>query len=223
VRKYARAATTPLPQPRAKRASLLDPYKPYLLERWNAGCHVGTALLREIRAHGYTGGRSIALDFIAAIRKQQGIAPMKRTGLPPQAASDPTIHPPTPRELAWLVLKRPEQVDEADQTSLRQVQQADPQLARAVTLAQEFAGLVRERQPAGLDSWLERTAASGLGDLGSFAGGIRRDYDAVKAALSSPYSNGVVEGNVNRVKYLKRQMYGRAKFDLLRKRVLHAA
>ena len=90
VRKYACAAATPMPQPRAKRSSLLDPYKPYLLERWNAGCHVGTELWREIAAQGYRGGRSIALEFVAAIRKQQGIAPMQRRHLPPQAASDPS-------------------------------------------------------------------------------------------------------------------------------------
>ena len=68
-----------------------------------------------------------------------------------------------------------------------------------------------------------RTAASGLSALQSFAGGIQRDYADVKAALSSVYSNGVVEGNVNRLKYLKRQMYGRAKYALLRKPVLYAA
>ena len=87
VRKYARAAAAPTPQPRAKRASLLDPYKAYLIERWNGGCHVGTELLCEIQKQGYQGSRSVALDFIAAIRRQQGVAPMKRRGLPAQAAS----------------------------------------------------------------------------------------------------------------------------------------
>ena len=82
--------------------------------------------------------------------------------------------------------------------------------------------MVRERQHERLDAWLERAEASGLSGVNSLASGIRRDYAAVKAALSSPYSNGVVEGNVNRLKYLKRQMYGRANFDLLRKRVLYA-
>lgn len=72
MRKYARAAAAPTPQPRAKRASLLDPYKAYLLDRWNAGCHVGTELLREIQKQGYHGSRSVVLDFIAAIRRQQG-------------------------------------------------------------------------------------------------------------------------------------------------------
>ena len=83
--------------------------------------------------------------------------------------------------------------------------------------------MVREREAVGLDNWLERAEASGPAALRSFAGGIRRDYAAVKAALTLPFSNGPVEGQINRLKFLKRQMYGRAKFDLLRKRVLYTA
>ena len=222
VRTYARAAAAPRPQPRAKRSSVLAPYKPYLLERWHAGCQVGTALLREIQAQGYRGGRSIVMDFIAAIRKEEGSTPMQRTEQSRQSTNEPRSRPPTPRELAWLVLQRPDQCVAADQVRLTHLQHAAPELERVVTLAQEFAVMVRERQPTRLDSWLERTATSGLGALQSFAGGIRRDYAAVRAALTLPFSNGVVEGNVNRLKFLKRQMYGRAKFDLLRKRVLYA-
>jgi transposase len=77
VRKYARATTAPPPQRRAKRPSLLDAYKPYLVARWNAGCHVGVDLLREIEAQGYQGGRSVAMDFVAAIRQQQGVGRKK--------------------------------------------------------------------------------------------------------------------------------------------------
>jgi len=222
VRKYARAAAAPTPQPRAKRVSLLDPYKSYLIERWNAGCHVGTELLREIQKQGYQGSRSIALDFVAAIRRQQGIAPMKRSGLPAQAASDPTLRPITPRELVWLVLQRPERLDEVEQARLMYARQAAPAVEKAVSLAQEFAVMVREREHEQLEHWLERADAGGQSALRSFAGGIRRDYAAVEAALKLPYSNGPVEGQVNRLKFLKRQMYGRAKFDLLRKRVLYA-
>ncbi|MDP9309399.1 MAG: ISL3 family transposase [Chloroflexota bacterium] len=223
VRTYARAARAPIPQPRGKRASLLEPYIPYLLERWNAGRHVGTELLREIEAQGYQGGRSIAMDFFAAIRKQQGVTPMRRVGLARHTAVNPVGKPPSSRELAWLVLQRPERLDEVEQAWVRQVRHADPKLELAVMLAQEFALMVRERHPDGLDTWLERIETSGLADLRSFAAGIRRDYAAVKAALTVAYSNGIVEGNINRLKYLKKQMYGRANFDLLRKRVLHAA
>ncbi len=223
VRKYARAAVAPTPQPRAKRGSLLDPHKSYLIERWNAGCHIGTKLLREIQKQGYMGSRSIALDFVAAIRRQQGIAPMKRSGLPPQAASDPTVRPITPRELVWLVLQRAERLDEAENARLMHARQTVAAVEEAVSLAQEFAVMVREREHEKLENWLERAEASGHRSLRRFAGGVRRDYAAVDAALRLPYSNGPVEGEINRLKYLKRQMYGRAKFDLLRKRVLYAA
>jgi transposase len=121
------------------------------------------------------------------------------------------------------VLKRPDKREEEEQAQLEQVRQAEPKLEAGVRLAEEFVVLVRERQQERLDNWLERVEGSGVRALKSFAGGIRRDYGAVRAALSSVYSNGVVEGNVNRIKFLKRQMYGRANFDLLRKRVLYAA
>ena len=90
-------------------------------------------------------------------------------------------------------------------------------------LAEEFAVMVRERGAERLDDWLEQAESSGVAALKSFAGGIRRDYGAVKAGLSVAYSNGVVEGHVNRLKCVKRQMFGRANFDLLRKRVVYAA
>jgi transposase len=96
-------------------------------------------------------------------------------------------------------------------------------LAAVVTLVEDFAVMVRERRAERLDAWLERATGSGVRTLKSFASGIRRDYAAVHAALSVAYSNGVVEGNVNRLKTVKRQMYGRANFDLLRKRVLYPA
>ena len=101
VRKYARATAAPLPQRRAHRPSVLDAYKPYLVARWNAGCHVGTDLLREIEAQGYQGGPSVAMEFVAAIRKQQGVGRKKRTGLPPQRASNPRPLAPTPHTLTW--------------------------------------------------------------------------------------------------------------------------
>jgi transposase len=89
-------------------------------------------------------------------------------------------------------------------------------------LSQEFVTLLKERQVQALDSWLKRAKESRVTELGSFAGGIRRDYAAVRAACSLPWSNGATEGHVNRLKFLKRQMFGRARLDLLRVKVLHA-
>ena len=84
-----------------------------------------------------------------------------------------------------------------------------------------FAGLVRQRQPAQLEAWLEQATASGLNAFKSLANGIRADDEAVKAGATLPWSTGPVEGQINRLKMLKRQMYGRAGIDLLRQRVMH--
>ena len=129
--------------------------------------------------------------------------------------------PLTPRTATWLILKRPNQFDDDDHRLLAQIRQLHPDLDAAITLVQDFAALLRNRRSTDLDDWLARTAASALPVLRSFAAGIQRDYDAVKAAASLGWSNGPVEGQVNRLKFIKRQMFGRANFDLLRRRVLY--
>jgi transposase len=90
------------------------------------------------------------------------------------------------------------------------------------TLTEVFAQMVRQRTPSALQTWIETVLTSGFPDLKRFATGLQHDA-AVHAALKLPYSNGQTEGHVTRLKFLKRQMYGRAKLDLLRQRVLHAA
>jgi transposase len=96
-----------------------------------------------------------------------------------------------------------------------------PDIAQAYPLVQSFQTMIRTRQVEQLDSWLEQVQASGVRELRRFALGLRQDYAAVRAALEYEWSQGQVEGQVNRLKQLKRQMYGRANFDLLRLRVLH--
>ncbi len=99
-------------------------------------------------------------------------------------------------------------------------QQAD--VAETIVLARDFAALVRTRQPDRLDDWLARATARALGAVQRFAHGLRDDYAAVKAGLTLPWSNGPVEGHINRLKLVKRQMFGRAKLDLLQRRFLLA-
>ena len=94
--------------------------------------------------------------------------------------------------------------------------------ALSYSLVQEFAEMLRQRQSSHFDEWLARADASGTAELQGFAAGLRRDYAAVFAALSLPFSNSQVEGQVNRLKMIKRTMFGQAKFDLLRQRVLAA-
>ena len=119
-------------------------------------------------------------------------------------------------------MRRPEQRTPDEQAHVAQIQQHDATIARLATLTEAFAQMVRQRTPSELRSWIETVLMSGLPDLKRFATGRQQDA-AVRAALELPYSNGQTEGQVTRLKLLKRQMYGRAKFDLLRQRVLHAA
>lgn len=98
-----------------------------------------------------------------------------------------------------------------------------PQIEKAKELAQEFSRIVRERSPTELCEWLRSATRSKLQEFVSFARGLSEDYPAVKNALRYEWSNGQLEGQVNRLKLIKREMYGRAKFDLLRARVLYSA
>src|SRR5262249_49510793 len=108
--------------------------------------------------------------------------------------------------------------DEKQQRARRHSQEGE--IAKAISLTQAFAALVRQRQPDQLETWLKRATASGLQAFQSFANGLRADYEAVKAGGTLMWSTGPVEGQINRLKMLKRQMYGRAGIGLLRQRVL---
>ena len=122
--------------------------------------------------------------------------------------------------MTWLVLRRATQRTEAEAQQLTQLRTQSPVVAEAIALAQDFAALVRQRQPAQLDPWLTRATASTLDALRRFATGLLEDYAAVKAGVTGPWSSGPVEGHINRLKMLKRQMFGRAHLDLLGHRFL---
>jgi transposase len=220
VRAYLQAPNFPERQPRSRQPSLLAPFKPYLVERWNAGCHTGTVLLREIMAQGYQGGQSLALAYITQLRKAAGIPPMRRVGVTGALITDPTQRVPSSRDLSWLVLRRSETRDASEQAQLEHLEASHAAVQQGIQLAQEFATMLRERQGAQLDAWLARAEASGLAPLVSFANGIRKDYAAVQAGLTLAWSNGPTEGHINRLKQVKRQMYGRANLDLLKLRLM---
>ncbi len=126
------------------------------------------------------------------------------------------------RQAAWLLVRRPAELDADEQGLVERLCATCPDVQAGSHLAQAFITLVRERASEVFDGWLERAEASGVPELHSFVTGVRRDYAAVAAALALPYSNGQVEGQITRLKLIKRAMYGRANFDLLRQRVLAA-
>jgi transposase len=189
----------------------LDPYRDYLLQQWAAGCHNGHQLFRELQVRGYRGGRSQVSAFIARLREQ----------LPLESAPRPAPRPPSPRALRWLLARRPDELDDEERTQVHALLATYPAVATAYALVQRFGRMVRDRQAADLETWLAETQASSIAELGSFVQGIQRDRAAVEAGLTLEWSQGQTEGHITRLKLLKRQMYGRAKFDLLRQRMLY--
>jgi transposase len=194
---------------------VLDPYKGHLLRRWEEGCHTASRLWREIRAMGYRSSYANVVRFLAPLRLPVGQRPSIHRERGP---SDPT---PTPRQVAMLVLQRPERLTAEQQALLARLCAADGTIAAARTLAREFATIARERQGERLDAWIADALAADIPDLRRFALGLLPDKRAIQAGLSEEWSNGPTEGHINRLKTLKRQMYGRAGFDLLRQRFLH--
>jgi transposase len=203
--------------------SLLDPYKAILLERWNAGCHTAMRLFRELRQQGYVGSYGLVAAYVRRVRQAQGLAHgQRRPRHPLPAVAEPPCQPLTPRRATWLVLRREAKRTAAEVRQLTQLRDQHAEVAEAIDLAQDFLSLVRQRQPTQLDPWLQRATASTLEALRRFATGLYEDYEAVKAGVTLPWSTGPVEGHINRLKMLKRQMFGRARLDLLSRRFLLA-
>jgi len=224
VFRFLRHTTFPERQPRRQfKASFLDPFKTSLTERWNVGCHNASKLFREMQTQGFTGHYGLVAAYVKRMRTAQGVTSKPRTATAPVKVTEPSEKPLTPKSATWLVLRREEKREDAkaDQELLAQIQAQNSELAKAIALSQDFAELVRQRQPEKLDGWLERATQSALKAFERFAGSLRNDYKAVKAGVTLPWSTGPVEGHINRLKMLKRQMFGRANIDLLKLRVLY--
>jgi transposase len=207
---------------RPKSQSKLTPYLPYLREQWAKGIHKGEQLFREIVDRGYTGSSSLLRVLLAQWRAE---LPTKRRQGParkPRLAASAGQRRLSSRSASFLMITLAEKQTTVQRQQVEQICQASEELHTAYLLSQEFVTMLHERNAEALDGWLKRAHESQVTEIRSFVKGIRRDYDAVRAACSLPWSNGIVEGHVNRLKFLKRQMFGRANLDLLRVKVLHA-
>ena len=203
--------------------SSLNPYKPYLLERWNAGCYTAMRLLRDLRQRGYAGGYGVVAAYARRLRQAQGLPPgHRRPRQPLPAVAEPLCQPLTPRRASWLVLRRETKRTDAESQQLTMLRAQQAEVAEAIALAQDFATLVRQRQPMQLDLWLKRATTSAVDAIRRFATGLYEDYEAVKAGVTLPWNSGPVEGHINRLKMVKRQMFGRARLDLLSRRFVLA-
>jgi transposase len=222
VHRYVTAERFPERVLPGKRGSQLDPYLPYLRQRWEQGDHNGRLLTQEIEAQGFRGSASLVRQLLGGWRAD---LPAPEPGMrgPKRRAAPPAKRRVSARQASWLFVTPPQQLTEVQRALLERVLQTNADLQELYHLGQQFALMVKQRRARRLDAWLLRVGQSHSTDLQGFASGIKRDYAAVKMALSVVWSQGQVEGQITRLKYLKRQMYGRARFELLRSRVLRRA
>jgi transposase len=213
VSKYMNLSVPP-PKASRPRASCVEPYWAYLEQRVAEGCDNRTQLYLEVQKLGF-GGR-----YHSVWRAVGSLLPKRGAVQPVQSKPPSRRYVLTPRKAAWLLQSDSDSLLTRRANALDLLLTLSPNLAEARMLALSFRTMVTQRKPEQLDAWLHQARNSSLPAFKHFAIGLQRDYAAVYAALDLPFSNGQVEGHNNRVKLIKRQMYGRAKFDLLRIRVL---
>ena len=201
------------------RPSILDRFKPYLGQRWNQGITSAAALHEEIRARGWTGDVQAVRRYLRQFRTADGRD--RKARAKPQLTAPAAPPPPKPRQVTRWIMTHPDHLASDDDASLARLLDVSPALAAAAGHVRSFAAMMTRRQGLlALEDWLTQAEASGQPALHSFARGIRRDQQAVTAGLALPYNSGALEGKNCKIKYLKRLMYGRANFDLLRKMAL---
>lgn len=232
VYRYLRSDTDPTARMVRQKSSMLDAHLAYLHVRWQSGCENGLQLWREIQQRGYIGSKKMVSVWVSQQRKhrmQQKSNQLDFREHGREAEEDQCVGLiPEPdckessRSLSYFLLREPDTLNEVEQAVLKQIQEASAEIATGYRVIQDFVGMMRERSAEQLDNWIEQAKATGLPDLENFAVGIERDKAAVAGGLSEIWNNGQLEGQVNRLKLLKRSMYGRANFDLLRLRVLQA-
>jgi transposase len=180
-------------------------------------------LFRAIVEQGYSGSYQTVARYVHQLRQAQGLPlrpfPLRRLR---RTIVDRRRLLLTPRRAAWLVLRRPENLKAEEKEQFVRIK-ANKHFASAVALAETFIELVRNRQGEQFDGWLEQALQSNILPLRRFAEGLKEDYAAIKAGLTLAVSNSPTEGHINRLKMLKRQMYGRAGLPLLRSRFLLTA
>jgi len=209
---------------RKGRPKKVVPYQEYLLKRWHEGCRNARQLYRELTIDlGYTASYSNVERYLAPLRTKDHKFKQEEPSKEPIKPTTTTKRPPSAKQVSrWITLPKERRL--AWQNAyLDRLLQAHPAIAQAAELMVDFATMLRERDGKRLDEWLAKVEQQEVAELKSFAAGLRKDYEAVKAGLTEIWSNGQVEGQVHRLKLLKRQAYGRASFETLRKRVLRRA
>jgi transposase len=213
----------PRPSVYKPRHGKLTRYKPYIHRRFfQEGCRNSLEILRELHQQGYTGGATIVVNSVTQLRQLIGepstAGPVMRTK--PTPLKDVV---PSPRAIAWWFCLPINRLTDKQHEQLQLLQEGNRELSSLYDLAQAFFRMLREHSSTQLSLWMQDALESQTPELRGFARGLGRDEAAVRAGLDLPWSQGQTEGQITRLKLIKRQGYGRAKFDVLRKRVLHAA
>jgi transposase len=218
---YVRRTTPPGPKrPQFQWTThVLMPYMPYLIRRWRESGVNRMQLWREIRALGYMHSARTVCRFITQLRRAS------EAGLAPETQGSPYTRPrgPSARAVSFTLVCPAAKRSQDAQIYVEQLCQMEASMARANELIQAFLAIIRERRGHELGAWMTEAIESGIAELARFARGLQEDLAAVKAGLTLAWSNGVTEGQIHRLKLVKRQGYGRAGFALLRQRVLQAA
>lgn len=241
VRNFVYAGAFPERANVLRTKSLLHPYLPYLEKRLAQGCRNANQLWEELVAQGFTGSYKLVNRWLAPRREKPGrkhslieknllgLTQEEVTGTysqqPERVTTSEALQPvalEAPRHLVWLLLRDPSSLKSQEQRTLSLIRE-HPLVEILYDLARSFMKLMKERDFEAFDFWLQRGERCGIPDLESFTQGLQKDYEAVKTSLLLPYSNGPVEGQVNRLKFVKRSMFGRGSFELLRSRFLEAA
>jgi transposase len=215
VRKYLNAESLPEQASRGSRGGKVDHYAEFLQKGLEEGCRNASSLYREVRAEGYKGSEATLRRWLRSRR-------------PPVTNDDravkqsPKFRTPSPRRASWWLLKHADELEKEENDYVRELTGRSPEIETTQTLAKEFQRLVREKAGNSFDMWRESVGKNQIPEMQRFTESLMKDEAAVREALRSEWSNGQVEGQINRLKMLKRQMYGQANFDLLRLRVLYA-
>lgn len=216
VRKYALSDECPGRKPYPRRGSMMDAYEPYLKARWQEGCTNGQKLYEEIVEQGFPGSRSPVARLVARLRREEHGGSRTR----PSSATGETL---TPRKASMLLLSKEGQRSEAESAALAELPNAHQDIATTVGFTERFVKIVRERRGGELGGWLSEAESSVVPEVQQFARRARQDEDAIRAGCTLVHSNGQTEGKITKLKLIKRSMYGRGNFDLLRRRALYAA
>lgn len=208
IRGWLRAGKAPL-WSKPPRGSTLTPHEDYLEGRWSEGCRNAALLWRELVTRGFSGRPGVVRRWAETRRKKE-----------PRKPADVVEKVPSGRQLARLLMANPDVLPKAERSFVTHLLDQVPSVADAISVAKRLNALLRRKTAESLPHILDAAVATPLKE---FAAGLRRDIGAIQAALDLPWTTSPVEGQISRLKMLKRTMYGRAGFQLLRARVLHAA